>query len=101
MRLFRGDIEERDMGTKLEPGKFDCYANALPDEPMFILLARDPDFFRLVRKWAKRRMKAIQCGDRPASDRHKVVEADQCALDGQEWRRKNNGVWRKPETSQK
>lgn len=30
------------MGTKSNPTQFDCYANALPDEPMFILLARDP-----------------------------------------------------------
>lgn len=83
------------MGSKNEPGEFDCYANALPDEPMFILLARDPDFFRLVKKWAKRRMKAIQCGERPQSDIAMVAEAEQCAWDGQEWRRKNNGAWRK------
>lgn len=29
------------MGTKNNPGAFDCYANAEPDEPMFVLLARD------------------------------------------------------------
>lgn len=29
------------MGTKNNPGEFDCYANAAPDEPMFILLGRD------------------------------------------------------------
>lgn len=23
------------MGSKTNPGQFDCYANALPDEPMF------------------------------------------------------------------
>jgi hypothetical protein len=28
------------MGTKNVPGKFDCYANALPDEPTFVLLGR-------------------------------------------------------------
>lgn len=82
------------MGTKNEPGRFDCFAAALPDEPTFTLLARDPDFFRLVKKWAKRRMKAIQCGDRPQSDVAMVAEAEQCAWDGQEWRRKNNGAWR-------
>ena len=26
------------MGTKNNPGKFDCYANAKPDEPLFVLL---------------------------------------------------------------
>lgn len=29
------------MGTKNNPGAFDCYANAEPDEPMFVLLGRD------------------------------------------------------------
>jgi hypothetical protein len=29
------------MGTKNQPGKFDtCYANADPDEPMFVLLGK-------------------------------------------------------------
>ncbi len=83
------------MGSKNNPGKFDCYNSALPDEPTFTLLARDPDFFRLVRKWAKRRSYAVQCGDRPQSDMDMVVEADECAYDGREWRKKNNGIWRK------
>lgn len=29
------------MGTKRNPGKFDCYAKAEPDEPTFVLLGRD------------------------------------------------------------
>lgn len=41
------------MGTKQDPGKFDCYKNAEPDEPMFILLARDPLAPILVEAWAK------------------------------------------------
>ena len=82
------------MGTKNNPGEFDCYANALPDEPMFILLARDPDFYRLVRKWARKRELDILCGDRPKSDRIIIDEAMQCAVDGQRWRRDNFGKWR-------
>ncbi len=39
------------MGTKNNPGKFDCYANAEPDEPMFIFLARDPAAPFLVEIW--------------------------------------------------
>lgn len=85
------------MGTKNEPGKFDCYANALPDEPMFVLLARDPDFQSLVTEWANRRYRAIECGDRPESDRKMVLEAWKCARDGAEWRRNNYGKWRKGE----
>ncbi len=40
------------MGSKLEPGRFDCYANAEPDEPMFVLLARDKHAPALVWLWA-------------------------------------------------
>lgn len=82
------------MGTKNSPAKFDCYGNALPDEPMFILLARDPDFHRLVCEWANRRDADIRCGLRPESDRAMVLEARQCAADGQHWRKENNGAWR-------
>lgn len=46
------------MGTKNDPGKFDCYANAEPDEPMFVLLARDISAKYLTAAWA-----AIKCGD--------------------------------------
>ncbi len=83
------------MGTKNNPGKYDCYANALPDEPMFILLARDPLFYEFVTWWAKRRGEAINCGDRPQSDSPMVSEAMKCAGDGAMWRRMNNGAWRK------
>lgn len=40
------------MGTKNDPGKFDGYAAAEPDEPMFVLLGRDPMAGALVREWA-------------------------------------------------
>lgn len=43
------------MGTKNNPGKFDCYANAAPDEPMFVLLGRDPVAPIVVRFWAELR----------------------------------------------
>lgn len=42
------------MGTKNNPGTFDCYANAKPDEPMFVLLARDKKAPEIVRAWADR-----------------------------------------------
>ena len=82
------------MGTKENPGQFDCYANALPDEPMFVLLARDPDFARLVNEWADKRSRDIGCGERPQSDWKLVLEARDCATDGQLWRRMNMGKWR-------
>lgn len=40
------------MGTKKNPGEFDCYRVAEPDEPMFILLGRDPLAPVLVHMWA-------------------------------------------------
>lgn len=39
------------MGTKNKPGKFDCYAKADPDEPMFVLLGRDATASETVRYW--------------------------------------------------
>jgi len=43
------------MGTRENPGTFDCYANAEDDEPMFILLARDVTAPAVVRAWADTR----------------------------------------------
>ena len=60
------------MGTKNNPGKFDCYANAEPDEPMFVLLGRDKHAPDLVRLWALLRH---EDGETEA----KVSEALQCA----------------------
>lgn len=67
------------MGTKNNPGKFDCYANAEPDEPMFILLGRDPHAASAVRKWADDREAFIKAGHKPAEDMHMVWEARECA----------------------
>jgi hypothetical protein len=60
------------MATKNKPGKFDCYANAEPDEPMFVLLGRDRNAGLLVRLWADIR-EAMQ------EDPAKVAEARACA----------------------
>ena len=83
------------MGTKNTPGAFDCYDNALPDEPMFVLLARDPYAPTLVRLWALERRAAIQMGRRPADDMNMVEEACACADAMEAWRSANDGAWRK------
>ena len=67
------------MGTKTNPGKYDCYANAEPDEPMFILLGRDPHAANAVRQWAYHREQAIKRGAKPLSDMALVTEARECA----------------------
>lgn len=73
----------------------DCYHRALPDEPKFTLLARDPLFFLLVMAWAENREQAVQCGDRPVEDMALVTEARQMAREGSTWRRNNMGKWRR------
>lgn len=83
------------MGTKQKPNTYDCLASALPDEPYFVLLARDPHFAELVRLWADRRSSDVQCGERPLDDNPKVVEAYATARAGADWRRIRNGAWRK------
>lgn len=48
------------MGTKLNPGKFDCYEKAAPDEPIFILLGRDPHAAEVVGYWIALRIGALK-----------------------------------------
>lgn len=70
------------MGTKNNPGPFDCYAKAKPDEPIFVLLARDPLAASVVRHWARLR------ADEHAEVDPKVIEAHSCAEAMEAWRRK-------------
>lgn len=77
------------MGTKNNPGKFDCHANAAPDEPMFIMLARDVHAPLIVEGWASNREDAINRGFYPESDRAKVAEARECAEAMRAWRKAN------------
>lgn len=90
------------MGTKNNPGKFDCYTNAEPDEPMFVLLARDPAAEYLTAAWA-----AVRAGDVDGAGRlmadavkavvdsgkkplpyqaEKSIEAQECARNMRTWR---------------
>jgi hypothetical protein len=79
------------MGTKNNPGKFDCYANAEPDEPMFVLLARDPLAPILVEQWAALR-------EHLSGNPSKVAEARDCARAMREFRhRKQAGDPASPE----
>lgn len=59
------------MGTKNNPGNFDCYQAADPDEPMFVLLARDKHAAALVWLWSA--LREID-GENP----EKVKEARDC-----------------------
>lgn len=77
------------MGTKNNPGKFDCYEKADPDEPMFVLLGRDPLASVLVQLWADWNVSLRQSYD-------KTQEAKACARAMAEWAEKlgKNVPWR-------
>lgn len=68
------------MGSKNNPGNYDCYANAAPDEPMFVLLGRDRHAATLTRVWALLRHKE-------GEDEAKVAEALKCADTMDAWAR--------------
>lgn len=71
------------MGTKDNPGKFDCYANAAPDEPMFILLARDKHAPTLVWLWATLR-------ELDGESEETIGEARACCVEMMEWASDHN-----------
>ena len=66
------------MGSKASPGKFDCYANAEPDEPMFVLLGRDRHAPTLVWLWSVLR-------DLDQEDAEVVGEARVCCAEMIQW----------------
>ena len=70
------------MSTKNNPGTYDCYAHAAPDEPMFVLLGRDRHAPVLVRLWAALR-------EAEGEDEAKVAEAVRCATDMVRWQSDN------------
>lgn len=81
------------MGTKANPGNFDCYEAAEDDEPMFVLLARDEQAPALVRQWAMERIAlatgALQFGLPSATyarEIDKAHEAVECARAMEAWR---------------
>lgn len=86
------------MGTKKNPARFDCYRNALPDEPIFILLARDATAPEIVEAWSDMRLMDIEAKKKPATDLPMVEEARQCAKDMRAWRLANPFKWREPIT---
>lgn len=69
------------MGTKDNPGRFDCYESAEDDEPMFVLLARDPMAPSLLRFWADAREQSAK----DARDMAKAEDARECAGAMERW----------------
>lgn len=83
------------MASKAHPGEFDCYSNAKPDEPMFVLLARDPSAPTIVRIWTRlyeARKRAVQWGGLSNEQGLKVGEALRCADAMEAWAKYNPEV---------
>lgn len=81
------------MGTKIEGDR--CLDAAMPDEPMFVLLARDPNMPALVRLWASIRRTQIAEGARPTTDLGQVEEAERLAERAVRWRADADEAWKK------
>lgn len=81
------------MGTKNNPGEYDCYESADPDEPMFVLLARDELAPDLVRHWAAvylmKHAKGITFAELPPRVIKKHKEAHDCADAMEAWLKEN------------
>lgn len=76
------------MGTKNNPGAFDCYEHAEDDEPMFVLLARDEIAPYLVRRWAQLH-KSQRLHLRRGEYDTKELEALDCAAAMEAWRKEH------------
>lgn len=72
------------MGTKNNPGRYDCYANAEPDEPMFILLGRDPTASLVVTFWRSLKLQMKEDGTSQMSEQ-KLEEARECSIALEAW----------------
>jgi hypothetical protein len=75
------------VATKNNPGKFDCYEKAEPDEPMFTLLARDPMAAKVVRYWIELRKQAAY-NPGLVTEHTVIAEARACADAMEDWLRR-------------
>lgn len=84
------------MSTKIDGDG--CYDAALPDEPMFVLLARDESAPKFVREWCAIRQSLISAGIKPESDQAQIDEAYALADRMEAWRASANEAWRDRKT---
>lgn len=92
------------MGTKNNPGEYDCYAKLADDEPYFVLRGKDPSARYLVRIWVHLRrgqwldamsslisaMRDLHVMDRASPEGyHKLREAHVVSQDMHNWRVQN------------
>ena len=74
------------MGTKTNPGEYDCYAALADDEPYFLLRANDPLAPEIVRDWVRqyRKMK-VSNGAYGSKQATKSLEAEDVADAMERW----------------
>lgn len=78
------------MGTMTKPGRFDCLAKIMPDEPFFLLMARDLCAPKAVRYWAVQRRNYLQAGTiKYDDDVAQIYEAEQTSYDMEKWYAEN------------
>lgn len=79
------------MGTKNDPGKYDCHGKAAPDEPIFTLRAKDMLAPFVVRQWALAYHEYHKRGiiSSKKFEQEKFDEAMACADAMEEWRKKH------------
>lgn len=90
------------MGTKANPGSYDCYAKLAPDEPYLTLRGKDPAAPYLVMAWVKSRQgdwpgclevmmamvsdREVQARASDPATNPKLEEALRCAFAMRDWR---------------
>jgi len=84
-RVVRNNPRPLIMSTKNYPGAFDCYYNAEPDEPLFVLLARDKAAPATILTWVSQR---VNNGLNVPEDLQ-IEEALNCVKAMVHWRREN------------
>jgi hypothetical protein len=75
------------MGTRNNPGAFNCYAAALPDETIFTVLARDPAMPGTIRFWIGERARLGK--NVTPEDIKRLGEAAEVADAAEAWRAAN------------
>lgn len=91
------------MSTKSDPGRFNCYQAAYPDETIFTILARDPAFPATVSFWKQERIRLGKNESEDDIDRLAAIDAEIEAA--RKWRSANldpfgdgTPTWKLPHT---
>ena len=71
--------------TKASPNRFDGYADAGPDEPIFVLRAKDLSAPFAVEVWAQHRQAAVDRAFKPSGDQQKIDSAREIADAMRRW----------------